>query len=341
MLYVETESTDAAFHFSVEEYFMRHIQPDMPVIMLWQADKCAMLGNYQVADAEVNRNYAQKEGIRIVRRPSGGGTIFTDMGTFLYTVIYAHTEQCTQEAAKKKVAALVVDVLNEIGLAAKVEGRNDILLDGKKISGMAQHIRGSRICTHGSLLYDTDLDMLTDVLNVDEGKIQSKAIRSIRSRVTNIREYMDNACTTQEFGRLLKQKLFEHMKSENRELKEHVPNSQEREEIERIYREKFGNDSWTFGRSPEFSFHNSVRFAEGKVEVFLNIVEGAVASCSIHGDFLGTVPIRGLEELLEKKAFQYQAISDALEGIPLAPYLGGITKEQLLSCMFSQAEGSV
>jgi len=337
MLYVEAESTDAAFYFSVEEHVMRHWQLNRaesmtPVVMIWQADKCAMLGNYQVADAEVNRSCALKENIQIVRRPSGGGTIFTDMGTFLYTMITDLNEQNTQEAARKKAADLIVAVLNELGIPARLEGRNDILLDGKKISGMAQHAQNRRICTHGSLLYDTDLEMLTQALKVDAGKIRSKAISSIRSRVTNIKEYMGRDCSTLDFGKLFKQKLFEKLSPQTYTL-----SADDLDQIDVIYREKFGNDAWTFERSPEFSFHNSVRFAEGKVEVYLNVIEGAIASCSIRGDFLGTVPIRGLEERLEKKAFQYQALSDALGEIDLAPYVGGITKEQLLSCVFDGA----
>lgn len=329
-LYIETESKDAAFHFSVEEYLIRHFKANENIVMIWQADKCVMLGNYQIADAEINRSYAQKEGIQIVRRSSGGGTIFTDAGTFLYTVILALSGQYTQEAAKEKVTNLVADVLNEIGIPARPEGRNDILLDGKKISGIAQHSSNNRVCTHGSLLYDTDLDMLTQVLNVEEGKIQSKAIRSVRSRVTNISGYMTEAAATGEFG-----SLFRRMLCEKLEAKEYKLSGHDLGEIDRIYREKFTNNTWTFERTPEFTFHNSVRFAAGKVEMYLDIVRGAVASCSIRGDFLGTVPIRGLEEQLEEKAFQYQTISDTLDKINLSPYLGSITKDELLSAMFT------
>ena len=330
MLYIKTNSTDAAYHFSVEEYIMRHFNSGQPVMMIWQAEKCVMLGNYQVAGAQVNMSFAREAGIGIVRRSSGGGAIFTDLGTLLYTMILPYTGgQCAQTIAKETVADAVVDALNKMGIPAVQEGRNDILLDGKKISGLAQYIRHGHLCTHGSLLYDTDLEMLAQVLNVDEDKIRSKAIRSVRSRVTNIKPYMERPCEVEDFRNLLKLKLLG-----SREVREYTFNADELGEIDRIYHEKYGNPSWTFESSPKFTLHSSKRFAGGKVEVYLDVAKGAVVSCSIRGDFLGIVPIRGLEEHLEKQAFQYETIRSALNEIMLEPYLGGITKSEFLSCIF-------
>ena len=330
MYYIETESKDAAFHFSVEEYMMEFFPFDEPIMMIWQADKCAMLGNYQVAEAEIDMSYARQAGIQVVRRSSGGGTIFTDLDTFLFTVIQPYEEgQPLQQIAQKTVAAPLVSALDKIGVQAKAEGRNDILVEGKKISGMAQYVRHGRICSHGSLLYDTDMETLIRVLRVDEEKIRSKALRSIRSRVTNIKEHMSTPYSAQEFGELLKQKLFDAV-----QVREYSLTGHDLSAIEQIFQNKYNNPSWTFGKSPEFSFHNSKRFTGGKVEVYLNIIEGAVAACSIRGDFLGAVPIHGLEEQLTNKAFQYEIFNDALDGISLLLYLGNITKDELLSCIF-------
>ena len=330
MLYIETERKDAAFHFSVEEYFMRRPHFDEPIMMIWQTGKCVMLGSFQVAGAEMDMNYAREEGIQIVRRSSGGGTIFTDSGTLLCTIILpCEEERDPWQIAKDMLAGPLIDALNKIGISAKPEGRNDITVDGKKISGLAQYVRNGRVCSHCSLLYDTDLETLARVIQVDEEKIRSKAIRSIRSRVANLKDYMDNPLSTRDFWDLLKHKLFEE-----RNVLEHTLSGHELTGIEAIYHEKYANPSWTFGMSPEFSFRNSRRFTGGKVDVFLDIIDGAVASCAIRGDFLGTVPIRGLEERLEKKEFHYQALDDILSEVALHPYLGDITKEQLLSCMF-------
>ena len=330
MLYVETDSKDAAFHFSVEEYIMKSLPVDEPVMMIWQTGKCAMLGSYQVAEAEIDMRYAKEAGIQVVRRPSGGGTIFTDLGTFLYTMIQPYEQGIHPlQIARDTVAPLIVFALNEMGVPAKAEGRNDILLEGKKISGMAQYIRHGKICSHGSLLYDTDLEALASALKVDEEKISSKALRSIRSRVTNIKEHMKNPCEAGEFEAQLKEKLHE-----GREMVKYTLTKSDLSEIESIFREKYGNPEWTFGKSPEFSFNNGKRFSGGKVEVSVDVKEGAVAACFIRGDFLGTVPISGLEGLFKGRAFRREAFVEALEGVELHYYLGSVTSEEFLSVCF-------
>jgi len=332
LLYIETESKDAAFHFSVEEYIMQSPLSDEPVIMIWQTHPCVMLGNYQIPDMEINLKYAQDAGIQIVRRSSGGGAIFTDLGTLLYTVILPRMKtQYPQQIAKEMVSSLVIGALNQMGIPAVLEGRNDILVDGKKVSGMAQYVRHGQVCTHGSLLFNADLEMLTQALRVDADKIRSKAVRSVRSRVTNLKGYVRTGCSVREFWELFKRNLFA-----DRQVRIYELTSHELAQINLIYLEQYGNPTWTVSRAPRFSFHNSKRFTGGKVEVFLDIVKGTVVSCAIYGDFLGTAPIRDLEEQIEKIIFQYQSVDSALSEISLAPFLGDITKEQLLSCMFDE-----
>lgn len=330
MWYIETESKDAAFHFSVEEYIMRYFPLDEPVMMIWQTNQCAMLGANQIAEAEIDMNRAKQEGIQIVRRSSGGGTIFTDTGTFLVTMIQPYADgQDLRQIAQEKLAGPIIHALNEIGIPAKVEGRNDILVEGKKISGFAQYVRHGKICSHGSLLYDADLELLSQILRMDDEKIRSKALRSIRSRVTNITEYMKAPCPTREFWNHLKESLFRH-----RDVRAYTLTEHDLAQIDSIYNEKYGNDAWTIMRTPNFSFHNSKRFSGGKVEVYLDIAKGKVASCSMRGDFLGALPVRSLEERLEHRMFNYQDFYDALEGVSLLPYLGGVTRDELLSCIF-------
>jgi len=330
MLYIETESMDASFHFSVEDYIVRHYPWDEQVLMIWQTDKCAMIGRNQIADAEVDMGFARSEGVSIVRRSSGGGTIYTDPGTLLFTVIQpGASDRYPLDIAKEDVASPVARALNKMGIPAEVEGRNDILIHGKKISGFAQYMQHGRLCTHGSLLYNADLEMLVKVLRVDDEKIRSKALQSVRSRVANIIEHMERALPLVEFKEQFRNSLFSDL-----EIREQQLTGFDLREIDSIYREKYGNPSWTFGHAPQFSFHNSSRFLGGKVEVCLDIVAGTVELCSIYGDFLGVEPIEGLEEIFKGKLFSYEAFSEALEGAALQPFLGSISKEELLSCFF-------
>ena len=333
--YLENNNKDAAFHFSVEEYIVEHYPFNEPVFMIWQADNCVMLGKNQVVMAEVDIDYAKQAGINIVRRSSGGGTIFTDLGTLLFTMILPdegadHSPSATYnvDMAKNLVALSIADALNKLGIPAKIEGRNDILVENKKISGLAQYVRHGRICTHGSLLYDTDLEKLTRVLTVDESKISSKALQSVRSRVTNIKEHMRSQCSTAEFCDMLKEQLFSTMQVSKRELTDH-----DLIQINEIYRERYSNPTWTFQQSPKFTYHNSKRFSGGKVEVYFDIEKGFITSCSIKGDFLGVYPIRELEERFEGKLFERKEIEEAVFEVSTKPYLGSITKEEFLSCV--------
>ena len=237
MILVETDSKDSAYNFSVEELFTRYIRKDEPVLMLWQTEKTVMLGNNQVVEAEVDLEFALTSEIQIVRRSSGGGAIYTDSGTVLYTVIEPLISDTGTH--RERVASSVIKALGKIGVTAVREGRNDILIDGKKISGFAQYTSANHVCTHGSLLYDTDLDTLTSVLIPNASKLQPKGIASIRSRVTNIKPYMKEKYTVDEFIRLLKNELLN-----NQSYKVHELNTMENEIITRIYNEKYTNPEW-------------------------------------------------------------------------------------------------
>jgi lipoate-protein ligase A len=309
---------------------MRRFAENEPVWMIWQTDKCAMLGRNQIADAEIDPREAEKKGVSIVRRSSGGGAIFTDAGTLLFTAIQTFGEGDDARRILREIAEPVVRALNKMGINASIEGRNDILLDGRKISGMAQYAKDGCLCSHGSLLYDTDLDSLTSVLRTDEGKIKSKALPSMRSRVTNLIEYMSEPCPIREFWDRLKRSLFEDLGMTEYEL-----SGDDIGQIERIRLEKYSNPEWTIGRTPKFTFSNQNRFPGGKVEVFLEIEKGTVKSCAINGDFLGLESVRPVEERIEGLVYKMDVVKASLETIDLKRHIASITLDELLSCMFA------
>jgi lipoate-protein ligase A len=334
MRYIEPRSADAAFHFSAEEYLMTRAHDDEAIFMTWRAGKCAMLGCNQVAHAEIDVRLAEESGIQIVRRSSGGGTIFADPGVLLYTVILPLPYRGTGDVKRLEaeyVSGPVASALRWMGLDVRAEGRNDIMLNGAKISGLAQYVKGGRLCTHGSLLFSANLDELAAVLKPDEGKIRSKALRSVRARVANISPLLPGVGDIEDFRRLLKHNILE-----GQDAAEYILTPDDIAHIEEIKRLKYANPYWTFGRAPKFSFRQSKRFAAGKVEIFLDIAEGVIKSCVIRGDFLGVTPIRGLEELLESKPYRRDAIIRALEGADMARYLGGVSKEQFMECVFPE-----
>jgi lipoate-protein ligase A len=334
MLCIEPRSTDAAFHFSAEEYFMTRAHADEAVFMTWRTGKCVMLGCNQVAHAEIDIRLADESGIQIVRRSRGGGTIFTDPGVLLYTVILPLPYRETSDVKRLEsdyVSGPVASALRGMGIEARVEGRNDILLNEAKISGLAQYVKRNRLCTHGSLLFSANLGDLAAVLRPDDGKIRSKALRSVSARVTNISPLLPGVKDIEDFRRLLKKNIPEW-----RSAAGYILTAGDIARIEEIKHRKYANPDWTFGHAPKFSFHNAKRFAAGKVEIFLDIADGVVKSCVIRGDFLGVTPIRGLEERLESRPYRHDAITRALEGADMARYLGGVTKEQFMECIFPE-----
>ena len=240
MIFIENDCKDAAFHFSAEEYFTRYLRSVSPVLMLWQTEKTVMIGNNQTVTAEVDLDFAHACGIKVVRRSSGGGAIYTDSGTLLYTVIEPLITEA--KAHMEEVAATIVNTLNKMGVPAVREGRNDLLVEGRKISGLAQYALGSHVCTHGSLLYDADLETLTTVLIANPDKLHPKGISSIRSRVTNIKPYLGDKCSVFEFISRLKNELLQ--------LSDPVPyelSAGELTSIDRIYHKKYANQAWNLG----------------------------------------------------------------------------------------------
>lgn len=331
MIFIQPKATDAALHFASEEYCMNALGQSQDIFMIWQTDNCAMLGSNQIAQDEIDLDLAKQHGVQIVRRSSGGGTIYTDKGTLLCTLITPFTpKDDAKEIGRTRLAEPIIAALQKMGIHAEVKGRNDMLLDGKKISGLAQRLGKNYLCSHCSLLFDADLSILEKILTVDESKIKNKGIASVRSRVTNIIEHLPEKYTTQEFKALFIQALQEIMPMESYEFTTEDMNG-----IEKIREEKYANPLWTYRTNTNFTHHSDKRLPLGKVEAYLEIQDGIIAACSIRGDFLSMKPVEELEAILTNKAFDKVALLACLKEIDLLPYLGGITAEEFVAVLFS------
>jgi len=332
MIYIEPFSTDAAFNIAAEEYITRYFSAgsDLPVFMFWQTDKCVIFGRNQIAAAEIDLRAADSLGINIVRRASGGGAVFSDPGNIMYTLVSPFSAGGDpKQIEREQFAEPMARALRKMGVPAVVEGRNDITADGRKFSGLAQYAVKNRLCSHGTLLFGSDLDMLARILKPDPGKINSKALKSVRARVVNLREYFEPAISAAEFLQRLKFYLFEGIQTENYEFNEY-----DIERINNIRAEKYGSAEWTIGASPRFTVRYSNRFPAGKIEVFLDVERGIIKTCRICGDFLGILPARDIEKTLENQPHDYAALSSALSKTDLRLYFGDIGREQLLECLF-------
>jgi len=330
LLYIEPKSSDIAFNLAAEEYVTRSFPEEKPVFMFWRTEKCVIIGRYQIAAAEIDLQAAHSLGIQIIRRSSGGGAVFSDPGNIMHSLITPFDKSSdAKKIEREQSAEPLARALNKMGIPAITEGRNDISVGGKKISGYAQYAVKNRLCTHGSLLFDADLDLLARVLKTDPEKINSKALKSVRARVANLREYFNPTISATEFLELLKSHLFDEFNVENYDFTEY-----DIKQINIIRSEKYANPEWTIKNTPRFSFHNSKRFPAGKVEIFLNVERGVIKSCQIFGDFLGILPVGELEVKLINQPHDFGVLSETLAEIYLRLYIGDIKREEFIECLF-------
>ena len=328
MILFESDSASAAFWFAAEEYIMRVLKPDETVLMMWSTDDTIMVGANQITEAECDPAYAIEAGIKIVRRSSGGGTIFTDRGTLQVTIILPFgPEDDNKTVIKERLAGPVIAALARCGINARLEGRNDLVIEGKKISGVAQYIKDGYICSHCSLLFRTDLDKLARSLTVDRTKYETKAIASVRSRVANISDFIAGQ-DLQIFLTALAETF-----GQGGDLHSRVFTEDELGDIENIMREKYRNPEWTFGHEPAFTFTNKKRFPGGQLEVYLDVKGGVIIGARIHGDFLSLLPVAELESILRGVPHRKDALAEALDGIDVAGYLGLIVTTELLEVL--------
>jgi lipoate-protein ligase A len=338
MIYIEPKSTDCAFHFSAEEYVMEMMKPKEPVLMLWRTERTVMIGANQIAEAEADLAYAKERGVAVVRRSSGGGAIYTDPGVLLYTIILPFTDSTdTKTVISDYLAGPATEALRRMGISASLEGRNDIIVGDKKISGIAQYIRHGYLCSHGSLLFDADLTELSRVLTADDEKIAAKALRSVRSRVTNIAEHLPEEKRAGGIGNGALTDVLTFMKGLRERwdaefgLTEYHLSAEDIAAIEDIRMKKYASWKWTFGHAPRYSYRNSKRFPGGGVEVFAEVKGGVIERIKMAGDFLALRPLSDIEDKLEGVPFQSEAIDAAISERDVRTALGSVTKAELMS----------
>ena len=334
MIHFDSNETRAGFYLAAEEYIMGNIRPDEPVLMLWSVDPTVVIGANQIAKVECDLEYMKDENIELIRRPSGGGAIYTDREGLKFTIIMKYESgEDAKSFVQNWLAGPVLDTVAHFGADAVFGGRNDLLLAGKKFSGVSQYIRNGYVCSHGTLIFNTNLDCLERVLTVDQKKIETKAIASVRSRVTNITEHIEEK-NLSKFREVLvdcyeKQMLLKGLAPLIR--KEFTLN--ELKEIEIIVQEKYYNPEWTIGRDPAFTFRNKKRFPGGSIEVFLDVKGGVIRSAKIAGDFLALRPVTELEEGLLGVQHTKNELEVALKKLDITSILGSLTEEELLETL--------
>lgn len=323
MIFIETNSESAYHNFAVEYYFMTEKQLDDTAFMFWRTQPTLMIGHFQNTYREVNLDYANSHDIQIVRRMSGGGTIYTDMGGWQFTFISKGSDG---QISFMRFIEPVVRALRGLGADAGFNGRNDLVVDGKKFSGNAQYIKGGNTLHHGSILFNTDIDEMVRSTTVDKSKIISKGIKSVRDRVANISDYLTLPITMEEF----KTAMVESIMSGERNT--YTLTNTDLARIREIETAQFNNWQKIFGDSPRCSIQKSKRFSGGTVQSYLDVEKGCIRNIKIYGDFFGDIDIGAVCELL--KGCEYRKESVLCTVANSVGGLYGISAEEFAEALF-------
>lgn len=323
--YLETGSQDPFFNLAFEEYVLAHRRLG-DYLLLWQNDNTIVIGQNQNAEQEINRAFVEEHGIRVVRRTTGGGAVYHDLGNLNYSFITDAGE--AEKLTMERFTLPVVNALRDLGLQAEASGRNDILVEGRKVSGTAQRLLNGRILHHGTLLFDANPGMVAGALNVSPEKFRSKSAKSVHSRIGNIREFLPNDMDISMFWAYLKTVLA----GENFVIG--ALTAAELQAVERLKREKYDAWEWNFGRSPAYDLVNQRYWDGGGLEIRLSVKDGLITDICFQGDFLSRCSLEPLVEELRGVAFRREDVVGVLERYSLRDCFGGITKDEILETLF-------
>ncbi len=327
MRYIRNNSTDVYFNMAFDEYALEQLPLDEPLFYLWQNRSAVIIGINQNIHAEVDLDYARQHDIAVARRITGGGAVYHDLGNLNYTIVGRSTDM---ERDYPEYARYMLHALQSLGIRAELSGRNDILVDGRKVSGYAKRVYKDRLMVHGTLMYDVDIEQLTRVLTPPSQKLEVKGIASVRSRVLNLREYLPQFTDISTLIQALERYLSCQYQDEEMLLTE-----AQLCEIRAIAANKFATSDWLYGRSPSNAVTYAKRLPCGNVAVHMDIKKGVIAQCTITGDFLGNAPIAAIETLLQGCLYERVALQQRLATLNMQDYLDNTDNETFINLLFN------
>ncbi|WP_029608586.1 lipoate--protein ligase [Mycoplasma simbae] len=291
------------------------------VLILYQHDNAIIIGNNQNAHEEINRQYVIDNDIKLARRKSGGGAVYHDMGNINFSFITDYNKQGGYE----RFLAPIIGFLRSLGLNAEFHGRNDVHVNGCKISGNAQYLSKNRIVSHGTILYNVDLTKLSNALNPARIKYESKGIQSVRARVTNVYDELSEKMDVETFI----QKLIEYFVEHNDGVLLEVPYEKYKDQLQKIT-EQVSSEDWIFNKGATFSFRSGDKFKGGIVHVKGNIEKGIIKDIRFEGDFLSKKDVAEIEPLFNNLPLKEDEIRKVFDSIDFEEYFGTVTKDEVI-----------
>lgn len=322
--------TDPYINLAIEEYVLRNFGEEESFLLFYINKPSIIIGKNQNSVEEINTDYVEANDIKVVRRLSGGGAVYHDEGNLNFSFITKDDGDSFHNFAK--FTEPVVQALNDLGIPAQLIGRNDLLVEGRKISGNAQFSTQGRMFSHGTLMFDSEIEHVVQALNVKQEKIESKGIKSIRSRVANIAEYLKEEMTMDDFKDHILRSVFDV--ADVKDVPTYELTEEDWEKINEISANRYQKWEWNYGKSPSFNKQASHKFPSGLLDVRLDVKDGVIENCIIYGDFFGVGEIEDLEEKLIGVRHNRQAVEEALLGFDIPHYLGKITKEEFINLIY-------
>ncbi|HGI3192364.1 TPA: lipoate--protein ligase [Streptococcus agalactiae] len=323
MKYIVNTSNDPAYNVALEAYAFQKLTDIDEIFILWINEPAIIIGRHQNTIQEINKEFIDKNGIHVVRRLSGGGTVYHDLNNLNYTIISNNTQEGAFDF--QTFSKPVIDTLAKLGVKAEFTGRNDLEINGQKFAGNAQAYYKGRMMHHGCLLFDVDMSVLGQALKVSKDKIESKGIKSVRARVTNIVDHLSDKITVQEFS----DAILAQMKEEYPEMDEYVLSDAELSEIQAMRDNQFATWDWTYGKAPEYTIERGVRYPAGKITTYANVENSTIKSVKIFGDFFGVKPVDDIEKMLEGVRYDYKDVLAALKTVDTSQYFSRMTPEEI------------
>lgn len=329
MLFIDNQGiNDPRINLALEEYMVRHLDPSQDYLLFYVNQPSLIIGKHQNTIEEINAKYVKENDIIVVRRISGGGTVYHDLGNLNFSFLTKYDN--TKVNNFIQFTRPIVEALKKLGVEAEMTGRNDIVAGGRKISGNAQFSNTKTMFSHGTLLFDTNLEDVVNALNVSGDKITSKGIKSVRSRVANITEFLQEPISLADFRRVLLETIFET----SEEIPTYQLSAQEWEAVHQLSKEKYQTWEWNYGRSPEFNIQKVNRFDFGQVDARIDVKDGHIKEIKFFGDFLGHGDTQEVVQKLLGLKYEQETIKNALQEMDLAHYFGQISPENFAEFLY-------
>ena len=334
MIFVPNTCHDPRVNLAIENYLLDEMKTDEPILLFYTNEPSIIIGRNQNTIEEINQKYVDEHGIHVVRRLSGGGAVYHDLGNLNYSFITPDDGNSFRNFAK--FTEPVIKALHDLGVqGAELKGRNDLVINDMKFSGNAMYATNGRMYAHGTLMLDSDKDEVVNALKVRKDKIESKGIKSIRSRVTNIKPFLPKEkqdITTEEFAQEILLKIFQVDSLDK--VNTYELTDDDWSKIKEYTDKYYGNWDWNYGHSPEFNLERHKRFPIGGIDVRLDVKEGKIENAKIYGDFFGLGEIKDVEDALIGTKYEKEALTAVIETIDVQKYFGAIEKQDLLDLIY-------